>query len=498
MRRFEYSDQKSNKFWELEQDGVDLIARWGRIGTQGQSGRKSYASVAQATADADEQIRSKLDKGYVEAGTNKPAAKQAATEKPTAKKATAKKATAKKAAAKEPAVKPSAAKQAASKTGAKKAAAKQAAAQPEVEQAEVETAEGEATVVAAAGADNELPDGGETTVSGSGSNTYKLRNSGGAYSCTCPAWRNQGAPPERRTCKHLRKFRGEAAEEARLGGALPQRAVAKGESGANAPPLLLAHRWENQDPTGWWLSEKLDGVRAYWDGKQFISRLGNAYLAPDWFIEGLPEFPLDGELFAGRGRFQHAVSVARRMDKGDGWSSLAYVIFDAPALSHGFEHRIKHLEDHFGARPWPQARVLEHRVCTGHDDLHGELRRVEDLGGEGLMLRQPGSRYVAGRSDTLLKVKSFLDTEARVVGHQAGTGKHKGRLGALLVELADGTRFKVGTGLSDAERGEPPEVGDIVTVRYQELTDAGVPRFPSYIGVRADIDWDELVAAARR
>jgi DNA ligase-1 len=343
----------------------------------------------------------------------------------------------------------------------------------------------------------ELPDGGQTIVSGSGSNTYTLRNSGGAYSCTCPAWRNQGASPERRTCKHLRKFRGEAAEEARLGGALPQRAISKGDSGANAPPLLLAHRWENQDPTGWWLSEKLDGVRAYWDGKQFISRLGNAYLAPDWFIEGLPEFPLDGELFAGRKRFQHAVSVARRMDKGDGWSSLAFVIFDAPGLSHGFEDRIKHLEDHFGERPWPQARVLEHRVCTGHDDLATELRRVEDLGGEGLMLRQPGSRYIAGRSDTLLKVKSFLDTEARVIGHQAGTGKHKGRLGALLVELADGTRFKVGTGLSDAERGDPPEVGDIVTVRYQELTDAGVPRFPSYIGVRADIDWEQLVAAAR-
>lgn len=283
-----------------------------------------------------------------------------------------------------------------------------------------------------------------------------------------------------------------------MGGALPQRAVSSGESGANAPPLLLAHRWEDQDPTGWWLSEKLDGVRAYWDGKQFISRLGNAYLAPDWFIEGLPEFPLDGELFAGRGRFQHAVSVARRMDKGDGWSSLAYVIFDAPALAHGFEGRIKHLEDHFGARPWPQAKVLEHRVCTGHDDLHAELRRVEGLGGEGVMLRRPGSRYVAGRSDTLLKVKSFLDTEARVVGHQAGTGKHKGRLGALLVELADGTPFKVGTGLSDAERGAPPQVGDIVTVRYQELTDAGVPRFPSYIGVRTDVDWDELVAAARR
>jgi DNA ligase-1 len=478
MRRFEYRDQKSNKFWEIEQDGVELIARWGRIGTTGQSGRKSYASEAKAAAELDKQARSKLDKGYVELAEEKPAAKKAAAKKATAKKATAKKATAKPAAEK-PAVEASPEKQAAMKKVAEQVAAKKAAA---------------AEAVIAPG---DLPDGGQATVSGSGSNQYILRNSGGAYSCTCPAWRNQGATPDRRTCKHLRKFRGEAAEEARMGGALPQRAVSSGDSGANAPPLLLAHRWEEQDPTGWWLSEKLDGVRAYWDGKQFISRLGNAYLAPDWFIEGLPEFPLDGELFAGRGRFQHAVSIARRMDKGDGWSSLAYVIFDAPALTHGFEDRIKHLEDHFGARPWPQAKVLEHRVCTGHDDLHAELRRVEGLGGEGLMLRRPGSRYIAGRSDTLLKVKSFLDTEARVVGHQAGTGKHKGRLGALLVELADGTRFKVGTGLSDAERDAPPDVGDIVTVRYQELTDAGVPRFPSYIGLRADIDWDQLVAAAR-
>src|SRR5690606_32411934 len=189
-------------------------------------------------------------------------------------------------------------------------------------------------------------------------------------------------------------------------------------------------------------------------------------------------------------------SVARRMDRGEGWRSLAYVIFDAPALDHGFEDRLRHLEDHFGARPWPQARVLDHRLCEGLDDLRTELRRIEERGGEGLMLRKPNSRYIAGRSDTLLKVKSFLDSEARVIGHQAGTGKHKGRLGALLVELPNGTRFKVGTGLSDAERNDPPAVGEIVTVRYQELTDGGVPRFPSYIGVRADVDWQQLVAAA--
>ena len=474
MRRFEYRDQKSNKFWEIEQDGCELITRWGRIGTTGQSARKEYPSEAKAAAEADKQIRSKTGKGYIEISdeteVQAPAKPKglAAKARPAAKRA-----------------KPEA--QAAELDAAASETTEPIAPKPASKPKVVETLAGE------------LPDGGETTVAGSGSRSYTIRNVGGVYSCTCPAWLHQSAPAERRTCKHLRKLRGDAAEEARLGGAaLPQRARTTREDGSdNAPPLLLAHRYENQDPTGWWLSEKLDGVRAYWDGKQFLSRLGNAFLAPEWFIEGLPEFPLDGELFAGRGRFQHTVSVARRMDRGNGWRSLSFVIFDAPGLEHGFEDRIRHLEEHFAKRPWPQAQVLEHRVCKGVDDLHEELARVEALGGEGVMLRKPGSRYVAGRSDTLLKVKSFLDSEARVVGHQAGTGKHQGRLGALLVELPNGTRFKVGTGMSDAERKQPPAVGEIITVRYQELTDAGVPRFPSFIGVREDVDWEQLVVASR-
>jgi DNA ligase-1 len=100
------------------------------------------------------------------------------------------------------------------------------------------------------------------------------------------------------------------------------------------------------------------------------------------------------------------------------------------------------------------------------------------------MLRRPGSRYESGRSATLLKVKTFRDAEARVLKHLEGSGRHKGRLGALLVELPDGTRFSVGTGFSDAEREHPPAVGSLITFRYQELSEAGVPRFPFYVGVR--------------
>ncbi len=109
------------------------------------------------------------------------------------------------------------------------------------------------------------------------------------------------------------------------------------------------------------------------------------------------------------------------------------------------------------------ARVLEQAICRDESDLREELARVEALGGEGLMARRPRSKYEAGRSNTLLKVKTFHDAEARVVGHAPGAGKHKGRLGALIVELADGTKFNVGTGFSDAEREDPAPIGSIIS-----------------------------------
>jgi len=105
------------------------------------------------------------------------------------------------------------------------------------------------------------------------------------------------------------------------------------------------------------------------------------------------------------------------------------------------------------------------------------------------MVRQPGSKYVNGRSTTLLKIKRFFDAEARVLRHVPGSGKHSGRIGALEVELPDKTRFSVGTGFSDKERENPPAIGSIITFRYQELSKDGVPRFPSYVGIRHDFAW---------
>jgi DNA ligase-1 len=242
------------------------------------------------------------------------------------------------------------------------------------------------------------------------------------------------------------------------------------------------------------MSEKLDGVRAYWDGTQFLSRQGNRYHAPDWFTKGLPDVPLDGELWIDRKKFQRTVSIVRRQDKSDAWKEVRFLVFDAPAHPHPFEERLAFVKKALGSG-LKFAEAHEHVRCKDLETLRAELARVESLGGEGLMLRQPGSKYVAGRSSTLLKVKSFHDAEAIVVGHQAGTGRHKGRLGALLVRLPDGTDFAIGTGFSDREREDPPAIGETVTFRYQELSEAGVPRFPSWVGVRHDLTLPAKLAA---
>jgi len=334
----------------------------------------------------------------------------------------------------------------------------------------------------------DLNDGESVEMQGSGARPYVLKNTGGVYSCTCPAWRNQSLPIEKRTCKHLRSLRGDEAEKGRTGGELPSRV--KQQKNSAAPPLLLAEKWDNAtDLADWWISEKLDGVRAYWDGRQFLSRQGNLYHAPEWFLEGLPEVPLDGELWMDRKSFQRTVSIVRRQDKSDHWKDIRYLVFDAPQCDGDFETRLEFLADCLPGRKKKGifADVHKHERCRNLEHLQNKLAQVEQLGGEGLMLRKPNSHYHVGRSSTLLKVKTFHDTDAVVIGHQAGRGKHKGKMGALEIELEDGTRLKVGTGFSDKQRAAPPETGSVITLRYQELSDGGVPRFPSFVRERDDV-----------
>lgn len=251
--------------------------------------------------------------------------------------------------------------------------------------------------------------------------------------------------------------------------------------------VLLAKPWAGQDPTGWWMSEKLDGVRAVWQGGVFRSRNGNVFHAPESFRAQMPPYALDGELFIARGEFQATVSIVRTQQEDKGWNRIRFHIFDLyPANPTGnvaamdFETRQSWLSQILNG---PTVHVPQVR-CEGAAHLTAFVDTVVAGGGEGAMLRAPGSLYELKRSATLLKVKRFHDIEARVTGHVPGKGKHTGRLGALSCVAPNGAAFEVGTGFTDAQREAPPTVGASVTVRYQELTKDGVPRFPVFITAR--------------
>ncbi|HIL25665.1 MAG TPA: DNA ligase [Verrucomicrobia bacterium] len=259
-------------------------------------------------------------------------------------------------------------------------------------------------------------------------------------------------------------------------------------SGAEAAPkLLLAKTWsETIDPTGWWISEKYDGMRGFWDGKALWTRGGKPIHAPEYFLAELPEgIALDGELWLRRGKFEDTMSIVRRQTPDTRWRQIKFMVFDAPKAKGTFEKRMAFLKTQLPAtakhvRPVPQWR------CKGKAHLISERDRIVKAGAEGLMIREPESVYEGKRSGTLLKVKTHDDAEATVIGHKPGKGKFEGMLGSLRVRTKDGREFSVGTGLTNAERKNPPPIGAVVTYRYRGLTKNGLPRFPSFWRIRKD------------
>jgi DNA ligase-1 len=243
---------------------------------------------------------------------------------------------------------------------------------------------------------------------------------------------------------------------------------------------------EGRDISGWLISEKLDGVRGYWDGEQLWSKNGKLFHPPEAFVRDLPDFALEGELWGGRGTFEKTVSIVLKKEVHDGWLQLRFAIFDVPEAGGGVTGRLQKARQWFAAHPSPYAFVIGQRPVRNAKQLRQELQRVEKLGGEGLIIRNPDALYTAGRSREILKVKNFQDAEAVVVAQLPGRGKNLGRLGALLVELPDGTRFKIGTGFSDEERKNPPPVGEVITFKYLGYYPSGIPRFPSFLRIRRD------------
>ena len=252
------------------------------------------------------------------------------------------------------------------------------------------------------------------------------------------------------------------------------------------PELLLAETYSDSiDVQQYWISEKLDGVRAYWDGKQLISRGGNVIAAPDWFVAGFPARALDGELWLGRNQFAETLSIVSKQQAVDReWQQLSYYIFELPQAQGNFTARIEAMQQLVVQQNSRYLKMVPQFRLQTTAALKAKLAALEQAGAEGLMLHRQDALYSTGRSSALLKLKSYQDTEAEVIGYRPGKGKYQGMVGALIVRTPEGRTFALGSGLTDTLRQHPPAIGTQVTYRYNGLTRTGLPRFARFLRIR--------------
>jgi len=257
---------------------------------------------------------------------------------------------------------------------------------------------------------------------------------------------------------------------------------------ANAPALLLANELgPHVDPAKYLVSEKFDGARALWDGRDLRFRSGRPVNAPAWFVAKLPAEPLDGELWLGRGQFETLSGIVRKTEaQDDEWRQIKYMIFELPNATGTFAERAQRIKEIVARAKWPQLVAVQQFRVADRTVLKKKLDEVVRGGGEGLMLHFADAPYVTGRSDVLLKLKPLQDTEAVVIEHVPGKGKYVGIMGALRVRTPDGKVFLIGTGFTDEVRKKPPPLGTTITYTYRGLTKTGLPRFASYLGVREE------------
>jgi DNA ligase-1 len=255
---------------------------------------------------------------------------------------------------------------------------------------------------------------------------------------------------------------------------------------ANPPNILLANVYRNQvDVAQYLISEKLDGVRAIWDGQTLRFRSGKEIHAPRWFVEGLPKQSLDGELWLGRGSFERLSGIVRR-DKPDDaeWRKVRYMVFELPGAEGSFHKRFELIKQTVRQANVPWLQEIQQFPAVDRNSLQKQLNEIVKAGGEGLVLHRADAPYETGRSDTLLKMKPFDDAEAIVIGYLPGKGKHLGTMGALRVRTPEGREFSLGSGFTDEQRKTPPQLGATVTYRYRDVTNSGLPRFASFLRIQ--------------
>ncbi|WP_249554886.1 DNA ligase [Shewanella sp. 10B] len=270
--------------------------------------------------------------------------------------------------------------------------------------------------------------------------------------------------------------------------------MAVSDANPQAPNIQLATEFSKEKSVhikDFLVSEKLDGVRGYWDGKRLVTRQGNPILAPSWFTADFPTTPMDGELWLGRGRFEAISGLIRQASANESeWQNVRFMVFDLPKAQGSFAVRYQQMQTLLAGKS-VYLQVIEQVSVESIEALYQKLDTLVAQGGEGLILHRRTALYTPGRNPNVMKLKPYLDAEAKVIGHIAGKGQFAGQLGALRVQTADGRVFSIGTGFSLAERQHPPAIGTLITYKYLGLTVNGLPRFASFLRVRSDMPQED-------
>lgn len=255
---------------------------------------------------------------------------------------------------------------------------------------------------------------------------------------------------------------------------------------SETPFVPLAETYHQDiDIAEYWYSEKLDGIRAYWTGRQFVTRNGNTIHAPEWFKKDLPPFPLDGELWAGRGNFNVVQQTVLDKTPNDAsWRAIDFMVFDIPEAAGDYQKRYYNLQSIVLQLDADHVKYIEHRPIKSEKQLFKQLDNIAHSKGEGVMLRKVSSRYQAGRGSDLLKLKRYEDAEGVVIGYKPGTGRLLGMMGAILIQTSEGKQFYIGSGFTDEDRKSPPKLGATITYRFNGYTHNGIPKFARYLRER--------------
>jgi DNA ligase len=255
-----------------------------------------------------------------------------------------------------------------------------------------------------------------------------------------------------------------------------------------APKLFsLKVYHDDLNVTGWVMSEKLDGVRAYWNGKQLISRSGKVFNPPQSFTQGFPSFALDGEIWSRRGEFEHIVSIVNSKGSNEGWAELSYNIFEVPHQKGGLLQRLNILEEYLHTDIADKLSILKQTKIKNAQQVKLFFDKVIAGGGEGIVLRDPDEPYYTGRTSSALKHKPFTDAECKITAVIEGKGKFSGQLGAVKCDYK-GKIIKIGSGFTSEQRKNSFDIGTVVSFKYYGLTHLGNPKYPVFLRVRSDAD----------